>query len=114
MQKSGSQRVRSHGLQNWQGGDEMSETMGVTVTRKKIVLEFPREEFGVLEPSVIEREVLNDLRRLKAVKEFSLGKISGRELIRLLGPEKALSIIEAKKITKESIKKVINDYKASL
>ena len=92
----------------------MSETIGVRITGKKIVLEFPREEFGVLEPREIEREVLNDLRRLKAVKEFSLGKISGRELIRLLGPEKALSIIEAKKITEESVKRAINEYKASL
>ena len=88
--------------------------MGVTITGEKIVLEFSKEEFEVLEPKVIEREVLNDLRRLKAVKEFSLGKISEKELIRILGPEKALSVIEAKKITEGSIKRAINEYKASL
>jgi len=78
--------------------------MGVIITGKKIILEFSREEFETIEPKVIEREVLNDLRRLKAVKEFSLGKVSEKELVRMLGPEKALNIIEAKKITKESIK----------
>lgn len=88
--------------------------MSVIITGKKIVLELPREEFEAIEPKVIEREVLNDLRRLKAVKEFSLGKVSERELIRILGPEKALNIIEAKKITEESIKRAIDEYKASL
>lgn len=88
--------------------------MGVIITEKKIVLELPREEFEAIEPKVIEREVLNDLRRLKAVKEFSWGKVSERELVRILGPEKALNIIEAKKITEESIKRAIDEYKASL
>jgi len=84
--------------------------MGVTITGKKIVLELPKEE--VLEPEVIEREVLNDLRKLKATKDFSAGKISERELVRILGPEKALNIIEAKKITEKSIKRAIDEYKA--
>ena len=88
--------------------------MAVTITRKKIVLELPKEEFEVLEPEVIEREVLNDLRKLKATKDFSAGKISERELVRILGPEKALSIIEAKKITEKSIKRAIDAYKAGL
>ena len=88
--------------------------MGVTITEKKIVLELPKEEFGVLEPEVIEREVLNDLRKLKATKDFSDGKISERELVRILGPEKALNIIEAKKITEKSIKRAIDEYKAGL
>ena len=78
--------------------------MGVIITAKKIIFEFPREEFEAIEPKVIEREVLNDLRRLKAIKEFSMGKVSEKELVRMLGPEKALNIIEAKKITEESIK----------
>ena len=85
--------------------------MGVTITGKKIVLELSKEEFEVLEPEVIEREVLNDLRKLKATKDFSLGKISEKELIRILGPEKALNIIKAKKITEESIKRAIYVYK---
>ena len=84
--------------------------MGVTITGKKIVLELPKEE--VLEPEVIEREVLNDLRKLKATKDFSAGKISERELVRIRGPEKALNIIEAKKITEKSIKRAIDEYKA--
>ena len=42
------------------------------------------------------------------------GKISERELVRILGPEKALNIIEAKKITEKSIKRVIDEYKAGL
>ena len=67
--------------------------MGVTITGKKIVLEFPKEEFEVLEPAAIEKEVLNELKKLKAVKDFSSGKIS----------EKALNIIEAKEITEKSI-----------
>ena len=85
--------------------------MAVTITRKKIVLELPKEEFEVLEPEVIEREVLNDLRKLKATKDFSAGKISERELVRILGPEKALDIIEAKKITEKSIKRAIDEQK---
>ena len=85
--------------------------MAVTITRKKIVLELPKEEFGVLEPEVIEKEVLNDLRKLKATKDFSAGKISERELVRILGPEKALNIIEAKKITAKSIKRAIDEQK---
>ena len=88
--------------------------MGVTITGKKIVLELPKEEFGVLEPEVIEKEVLNDPRKLKATKDFSTGKISERELVRILGPEKALNIIEAKKITEKSIKRAIDEYKAGL
>ena len=88
--------------------------MGVTITGKKIVLELPREEFEVLEPEVIEKEVLNDPRKLKATKDFSAGKISERELVRILGPEKALNIIEAKKITEKSIKRAIDEYKAGL
>jgi hypothetical protein len=88
--------------------------MGVTIAGKKIVLELPKEEFEVLEPEVIEREVLNDLRKLKATKDFSTGKISERELVRILGPEKALSIIGAKKITEKSIKRAIDAYKAGL
>ena len=71
----------------------------------------PKEEFEVLEPEVIEKEVLNDLRKLKATKDFSAGKISERELVRILGPEKALNIIEAKKITEKSIKRAIDEYK---
>ena len=85
--------------------------MAVTITRKKIVLELPKEEFGVLEPEAIEREVLNDLRKLKATKGFSAGKISERELVRILGPEKALNIIEAKEITEKSIKRAIDKQK---
>ena len=88
--------------------------MGVTITGNKIVLELPKEEFEVLEPEVMEREVLNDLRKLKATKDFSVGKISERDLVRILGPEKALSIIEAKKITEKSIKRAIDAYKAGL
>lgn len=88
--------------------------MGVTITGNKIVLELPKEEFEVLEPEVMEREVLNDLRKLKATKDFSVGKISERDLVRILGPEKALSIIEAKKITEKSIKRTIDAYKAGL
>ena len=88
--------------------------MGVTITGKKIVLELPKEEFEVLEPEVIEREVLNDRRKLKATKDFSTGKISERELVRILGPEKALNIIEAKKITEKSIKRARHEYKAGL
>lgn len=84
--------------------------MGVIIVGKKIILEFPREEFEAIEPKVIEREVLNELRRLKVVKEFSLGKVSEKELVRILGPEKALNIIEAKKITEESIKRAIDEY----
>ena len=64
--------------------------MGVTITRKKIVLELPKEEFEVLEQEVIEMGVLNDLKKLKATKDFSAGKISERELVRIRGPEKAL------------------------
>ena len=88
--------------------------MGVTITGNKIFLELPKEEFKVLEPEVMEREVLNDLRKLKATKDFSVGKISERDLLRILGPEKALSIIEAKKITEKSIKRAIDAYKAGL
>jgi len=88
--------------------------MGVTITGNKIVLELPEEEFEVLEPEVLERAVLNDLRKLKATKDFSAGKISERDLVRILGPEKALSIIEAKKITEKSIKRAIDAYKAGL
>ena len=88
--------------------------MGVIVTGKKIIIKFLREEFEMIEPKVIEREVLNDLRKLKVVKEFSLGKVSEKELVRILGPEKALNIIEAKKITEEIIKRAIDEYKASL
>jgi hypothetical protein len=88
--------------------------MGVTITGNKIVLEFPKEEFEVLEPEVMERAVLNDLRKLKATKDFSAGKISEKDLVRILGPEKALSIIEAKKITEKSIKRAIDAYKAGL
>lgn len=88
--------------------------MGVTITGKKIILELSKEEFEVLEPEVIEREVLNDLRKLKATKDFSVGKISERELVRILGPEKALNIIEAKKITEKSVKRAIDEYKAGL
>jgi hypothetical protein len=86
--------------------------MGVTITGKKIVLEFPKEEFEVLEPAAIEKEVFNELKKLKAVKDFSSGKISEKELVRILGPEKALNIIEAKEITEKSIKRAINEEEA--
>jgi hypothetical protein len=59
------------------GGEK--DKMGVTITGKKIVLELSKEEFKVLEPEVIEREVLNDLRKLKATKDFSFGKISEKD-----------------------------------
>jgi hypothetical protein len=48
------------------------------------------------------------------VKDFSSEKISEKELVRILGPEKALNIIEAKEITEKSIKRAINEYKTRL
>jgi hypothetical protein len=63
---------------------------------------------------VIESEVLNELRRVMAVKKYSKWEISDGELMHIVGPEVALDIIQARQITEESIRRTINEYKAGL
>ena len=67
--------------------------MVMSFTSDKIVLELPREEFESLAPEAIESGVLSELRKMLAVKRYSRGEITSRELMDVVGPETALAII---------------------
>jgi len=86
--------------------------MVISFTPDKIVLELPREEFKSLAPEAIESELLSELRKMLAVKRYSEGEISARKLMEAVGPETALSIIQAKQVTEESIGRLISEYQA--
>jgi hypothetical protein len=88
--------------------------MVISFTPDKIVLELPREEFKSLAPEAIESGVLNELRKMLAVKRYSEGEISDRKLMEAVGPETALSIIQAKQVTEESIGRLISEYQAGV
>jgi len=45
-----------------------------------------------------------------AVKRYSKGEITDRKLMEAVGPETALSIIQAKQVTEESIGRLISEY----
>jgi hypothetical protein len=89
-------------------------SMVISFTSDKIVLELPREEFESLAPEAIESGVLSELRKMLAVKRYSRGEITSRELMDVVGPETALAIIQAKQVTEESIGRLISEYQAGV
>ena len=88
--------------------------MVISFTPDKIVLELPREEFESLAPEAIESGVLNELRKMLAVKQYSKGEITDRKLMEAVGPEMALAIIQAKQVTEESLGRLIGEYQAGV
>jgi len=88
--------------------------MVISFTSDKIVLELPREEFESLAPEAIESGVLSELRKMLAVKRYSRGEITSRELMDVVGPETALAIIQAKQVIEESIGRLISEYQAGV
>lgn len=88
--------------------------MVISFTSDKIILELPREGFESLAPEAIESGVLSELRKMLAVKQYSKGEITDRELMEAVGPETALAIIQAKQVTEESIGRLINEYQAGV
>lgn len=88
--------------------------MVISFTSDKIILELPREEFESLAPEAIESGVLSELRKMLAVKRYSRGEITSRELMDVVGPETALAIIQAKQVTEESIGRLISEYQAGV
>lgn len=88
--------------------------MVVSFTQDKIVLELPRKEFETLAPEAIESGVLSELRKMLAVKRYSKGEITDKELTDAVGPETALAIIQAKQVTEESIGRLISEYQPGI
>ena len=88
--------------------------MVISFTPDKIILELPREEFESLAPEAIESGVLSELRKMLAVKQYSKGEITNRELMDAVGPETALVIIQARQVTEESIGRLIGEYQAGV
>ena len=88
--------------------------MVISFTPDKIILELPREEFESLAPEAIESGVLSELRKMLAVKQYSKGEITNRELMEAVGPETALVIIQARQVTEESIGRLIGEYQAGV